>query len=45
MVLMIKGNTETYVDELLVGEMIEKGYEIVELEPKQDEKKPEKKEK
>ena len=28
-ILMIKGNTETYVDELLVEEMEEKGFEVL----------------
>lgn len=28
-ILMIKGNTETYVDELSVEEMEEKGFEVL----------------
>ena len=28
-ILMVKGNTETYVDELLVEEMEEKGFEVL----------------
>ena len=33
-VLMVRGNTETYVDELEVEEMEEKGFEVVEITPK-----------
>lgn len=32
-ILMVKGNTETYVDELLVEEMEEKGFEVLDLKP------------
>ena len=32
-ILMVKGNTETYVDELLVEEMEEKGFEVFEDKP------------
>ena len=28
-ILMVKGNTETYVDELSVEEMEEKGFEVL----------------
>lgn len=30
-VLMIKGNTETYVDEISIEAMKDKGYEVVEV--------------
>ena len=37
-ILMVKGNTETYVDELLVEEMEEKGFEVLnDEEDKEDE--------
>lgn len=45
MVLMVKGNTETYVDELQVEEMQEKGYKVIDLDPKKEDKKETKKEK
>ena len=39
-ILMIKGNTETYVDELLVEEMEEKGFEVLDLKPVKATKEP-----
>lgn len=36
-ILMVKGNTETYVDELLVEEMEEKGFEVLNDEEDEDE--------
>ncbi len=44
MVLMVKGNTETYIDELLVEEYKEKGYTVVETDKdKKEDKKEDKK--
>lgn len=39
-ILMVKGNTETYVDELLVEEMEEKGFEVFEDKPVMATKEP-----
>lgn len=39
-ILMVKGNTETYVDELLVEEMEEKGFEVFEDKPVEAPKEP-----
>lgn len=39
-ILMVKGNTETYVDELLVEEMEEKGFEVFEDKPVKEPKEP-----
>lgn len=39
-ILMVKGNTETYVDELLVEEMEEKGFEVFEDKPVKATKEP-----
>ena len=41
-ILMVKGNTETYVDELelLVEEMEEKGFQVFEDKPVKEPKEP-----
>lgn len=39
-ILMVKGNTETFVDELLVEEMEEKGFEVFEDKPVKVTKEP-----
>lgn len=44
-ILMVKGNTETYVDELLVEEMEEKGFEVFEDEPVKETKEAKEKDK
>ena len=43
-ILMVKGNTETYVDELLVGEMEEKGFEVLNYEEDEEDEEDEEEE-
>lgn len=44
-ILMVKGNTETYVDELSVEEMEEKGFEVLNDEEAKEAKEAKEKDK